>query len=304
MPTVEPLDDPDQFFLGIRNASAASPAEKPHLTLITPERKIMSIPSEPVPRIKEMKRLLPWNTPLQIRVIASTFSEPSMKAFVEAIPFAGFLFGFATAGHNVLIFEGHPDVFKQGVRWSDVLLIDSGMLPFLQSDWFEVATQVMAPRARILLHKREDYELHYVLGKSGDRADQIRTIRLEPGGETSYVNCLLTVMARGGDSAAEIVSGDGLPELGAMQLPDPEIKDWVSTLPFRHETLDSDKVMNVILRLGGRRWFHVLKSSWIFPVKVATSAGLTDALFSLSLTKLDRRRRKLRVERLSRVDAA
>jgi hypothetical protein len=305
MPAVEPLDDPDGFFGGVRRGFTELPAEKPHFVLITPERKIAWIPA-PSPGsvarsdVKDIHAILPSNRSLRISVIASTISgvsdEISLKELSDAIPFLGYLFGFATAGHNVIVFEGHPDIFEPGVRWSDVLLIDSGMLPFLQRDWFEVATRVMTPGARILLHDRERYEQHHVLGKNGEAAEQVHTIAAESGGELSYVNCLLTIMRRGGPSSVEIASGEPLPDLAAME-PDPEIRPWVSTLPFRHGTLDPDLVMSFILQLAGRRWFHVFRSSWLIKVKVATSGGLLNACFSVSLTKLGRRQRKLLVER-------
>lgn len=63
----------------------------------------------------------------------------------RAIPFRGYLLAWATAGHNVIVFEGHPTAFESGVRNADVLLMDSGMLPFVQFNWVEAAQRVMQP---------------------------------------------------------------------------------------------------------------------------------------------------------------
>jgi hypothetical protein len=43
----------------------------------------------------------------------------------------------------VVLFEGHPTALAAGLTGADLLIVDAGMIPFLQKDWLEVALQVM-----------------------------------------------------------------------------------------------------------------------------------------------------------------
>jgi len=63
--------------------------------------------------------------------------------------------GLTADGHNVVVFEGHPSALETGIRDTDVLLIDSGMLTFLQEDWIRVAVRAMRPGARYFIYRRE-----------------------------------------------------------------------------------------------------------------------------------------------------
>jgi hypothetical protein len=74
---------------------------------------------------------MPPDPPLKISVISYTFIEALTTEIDKAIPFRGFLISWAYLGHSVIVFEGHPSAFESGVRDCDVLLIDSGMLPFI-----------------------------------------------------------------------------------------------------------------------------------------------------------------------------
>jgi hypothetical protein len=58
---------------------------------------------------------------------------------------------------HVRSFEGSP---RPSDLFQPVLLVDSGMLPFLQEDWFEVAQRVMRPNPRVYVHDRETYTLN------------------------------------------------------------------------------------------------------------------------------------------------
>jgi len=66
--------------------------------------------------------------------------------------------GFACIGHAVWIFEGHPTALNAGCRESDLLIVDSGMLPFLSKDWIQVAQNVMCNK-EIYLHDRATFRL-------------------------------------------------------------------------------------------------------------------------------------------------
>ncbi len=83
--------------------------------------------------------ILPNKRNLKITAISYTYMEDFMNAslpfeerlvgIVKCIPFIGQVATFTSVlGHSVLVFEGHSSAFEAGVKNSDVLLIDSGML--------------------------------------------------------------------------------------------------------------------------------------------------------------------------------
>lgn len=86
-------------------------------------------------------------------------ADESVMRLAECIPFLGILLALGSAGHRIVVFEGHPSALPIAARDADVLLVDDGMAPFLQSDWQAVARKAMKPEARILVHRRSDYQL-------------------------------------------------------------------------------------------------------------------------------------------------
>jgi hypothetical protein len=64
-------------------------------------------------------------------VITYTYLEALKKDILQAIPFFGFLLGFAAIGHRVWVFEGHSSALQAGCREADLLIVDGGILPFL-----------------------------------------------------------------------------------------------------------------------------------------------------------------------------
>ena len=134
--------------------------------------------------------------------------------------------------------------------------------------------------------RRPARDLRHMVRTSDESADQVRTIRTEPGGELRYIHCLLATMGQGGASSVEIVSDAALPDISAME-------------PRSLETLDPEAVIAAILRLVGHKWYHVSQSSWRLETRLAASGRLTDLHFQISLTRLDHQRRKLLIERLT-----
>jgi hypothetical protein len=167
MPSVHLLADMDSFFAKVRsNLAAAFPQEtgKCGFAIITPTRDVIGIPwpapdKMPPDVILSARQLLPPSTRATISVISHTVRSQTIEDLSRCIPFLGYLGAFASIGHSVVVFEGHPSAFESGVRNTDVLLVDSGMLPFIQKDWLEVARKTMLPNSKILLHDRETYTL-------------------------------------------------------------------------------------------------------------------------------------------------
>src|SRR5215213_4389964 len=137
------------------------------VAIVTPGRLIMLDPcpepnTVPEEKIDPMGRLLSPDPPLTITAISHTRIEALTTDMNKAIPFRDFLNAWAYAGHNVVVFEGHPSAFESGIRDSDVLLIDSGMTPFVQFNCVEVAYRVMHESGRIFIHDRETSTLSLV----------------------------------------------------------------------------------------------------------------------------------------------
>jgi hypothetical protein len=184
MPGVELLSDMDAFFSKVRIDLAAGglmPDEKPgqrYFAIVTPGRNVMFPPLENPPRqgntdiATKMEKTFPAYPPLNFSVVTYTFIEAIMQDMTRCVPFLGFLAVFAFIGHSVVVFEGHPSAFESGVRDSDVLLVDSGMTPFMQSDWIDVAHRVMRPNGRIFVHDRETYTLGQIILRQDEQEER------------------------------------------------------------------------------------------------------------------------------------
>jgi hypothetical protein len=96
-------------------------------------------------QIALLEKFVPRKPTLQISVIAYTELEALKKDMRRAIPFVDYLLGFASLGHSVWVFEGHPAALEEGCRDADLLLVDSGMLPELEKNpnWQATVEQAM-----------------------------------------------------------------------------------------------------------------------------------------------------------------
>lgn len=280
--SVELFSDMDQVFKTARKMAAGEHAAlaaesageilkegERGVVIVTPGRLNMfdrcpepdSVSKEKVATMGEM---LPPDPPLQISVISYTHIEALVEDMSKAIPFRGFLNGWAYIGHNVIVFEGHPSAFESGVRDSDVLLVDSGMLPFLQTDWQDVAQRVMRPGAMILIHNRATYTV--------SQANKPQPGQAQPpsglGGEAGYVDLLSVLLFFGDRSSVEITSGEALPKLADFTSR-PTDFHWLADLPFRYEELNVDRVIDIVLNKAGWRWYSPFKRTGDFPAPVS-----------------------------------
>src|SRR5262249_14392979 len=150
MPAVDVLSDMDVVFAKAREQTAARSTGGGHqeevrqVVVVTPSRMLIAVPmptpfpgTTPKDAAKHAKSVLRSDYPLTISVVAYTRLEALMqdrlnpiRSMSNCIPFLGYLISFAYAGHTVVVFEGHRSAFEAGVRNSDVLIIDSAMLPF------------------------------------------------------------------------------------------------------------------------------------------------------------------------------
>lgn len=265
------------------------------VAIVTPGRLTVTFPAPPPGSAgksaeEAARKLMPPDPPLNITAVSYTHVKALLEDKSRAIPFLGFLLGFAAIGHTVVVFEGHPSAFESGVRGSDVLLVDSAMLPFLQDDWVDVAFKAMRPGAKIFVHEREHFSLLPVARSNNAQGWRYT----EMDGEASYANSLLTVLARGTSPEARVTSGRPLPDLAGLTT-DPDDLDWIAGMPFKYDRLNADEVIKVILHAAG---WHVFKKTGVFRAGLATGGGeLVPVLFTLTLTKDADGRRQLLIER-------
>jgi hypothetical protein len=172
MPEVDVLPDIDALFDKAREAARGEgerPPEPPatpgvrYVIIVTPGRMLKFQPCPPPgsmadANVQNVERMMPSTVKRNVVAIAFTELEALQKDAGRAIPFLGFLLGFAYIGHAVWVFEGHPAALAAGCRDADVLLVDGAMVPHLQEDWRAVAGKAMR-RPEIYIHDRATYSL-------------------------------------------------------------------------------------------------------------------------------------------------
>lgn len=155
MPEVDIRPDIESIFTKARKAADESREDMDGLyhrqvIIVTPGRllisKICPLPSEiPADELSRLSALITPHYPKNISVISYTFLEALKKDILQTIPFFGYLLGFAAIGHSVWVFEGHYSAIQAGCRDADILLIDGGIMPYLEDniEWRASALDVM-----------------------------------------------------------------------------------------------------------------------------------------------------------------
>lgn len=171
-----------------------------------------------------------------------------------------------------------------------MLLIDSGMLPFVQKDWKEVAFRVMRPGAKVLVHERETYKL---VRHTAPGAAPVPPV-LSPDERVDwYAGSLIRLILSGTRSSAQLTSGETLPDLADFATT-PEMRARIAALPFRHDELDADEVIDSILMTAGWRPF---KRRGTLRIPVETVEGPRLGACGVELSKGPGGRRRLLLER-------
>jgi hypothetical protein len=304
---VELFEDMDELFREARRAASGEDDDEVTrswknfegqraVAIITPGRLIMFSPcpepnSMPEEAIAQQRSMMPPDPPLKISVISYTFVEALTIDIDKAIPFRGFLITWAYLGHSVIVFEGHPSAFESGARECDVLLVDSGMLPFIQLNWLDVASRVMNEGARIFLHERANYTLSQITFKPDAAQSKARA-------EVQYAKFLLQLLMRATRTSIEITSGVMVPDLVEL-ITDPTDREWLEkTFSIERENLNTDSIIDHFLQLAGWRWYTPFKTTGVLRSSVLTLNGRTaDWHFNLTLRKDSAGRRQLVIER-------
>ncbi len=266
MPDVDVRADAAAAFAKAR-AKVSGQSEGFRIAIVRPDRVVLFFPLPPPPpqtsqMAKQLAAVIPSDRGRNIAVVSSTEftmsgngTPTTLQEANSAIPFIGILCGLAYLGHRIWIFEGHSSALRLGLEQSEIVIVDSGMIPFLQPDWMQVARSAIQDDPRIFIHDRKSYRLSSAFPTK------------EPDGEESYANCLLTALGRGTEMSAEITAGASVPNLAKLAT-DPEELKWIEDLPFRYEALDAQKVIDVLLTAAGRSKLNPFKKEWTLKTKL------------------------------------
>lgn len=163
MPEVDLHAHPESAFvdarnvgLGYKRGNGGSGSER-FIALVTPGRLVMQLAcplpgQRPLSVVMEIRERFPVEPPAPIVAIAlnDIRAVREIKGARRAIPFLDYLLDLGYAGHVVTIFEGHKSAIRVALRGAELLVVDAGMIPFLQPDWQGVAREVMrTPRLEI-----------------------------------------------------------------------------------------------------------------------------------------------------------
>jgi len=304
MPHVDVLPHMVQLFAKARAEVAEGGSEKGLdagqrcIGVVTPGRMLTFVPAPKAgsvapEHVTQAKSLVPSNQPLNVTVVAFTELEPFMRDKTKCIPFLSRLLALAYIGHNVIVFEGDKSAFESALQNSDMLLIDSGMLPFLQNNWLELAQRAITAKSRILGYERENGRILPIVKSKASPGWRYT----EPDGEVSYVNCLLTTLAKRSAIPVQVVAGQPPPDLKKLAS-DPKEIEWAADLPFQYEALSAEKVMGIIHRLA--KWSPVQnqQAAGSLQTKLAAGGGpLRSVTFQLVLVKDDGGKYRLSIEK-------
>lgn len=253
------------FIPKTQNAAANNPGD-----VILPSRKNLKITAISYTHMKDFMN-------------ASLSMEERLTGVVKCIPFIGQMASFAgVQGHSVLVFEGHPSVFEIGVKNSDVLFVDSGMLKFLQEDWAEVAFRSMNPHCKIFMHDRQAFKLRPVIRK---REHPGWDYGIGIGNEINYVKMLFTVLASSELRGKHILlaSGKSLPNLSQLTKK-PDDLEFLSKIPFDYEQLDIQKIIKLIVDDSEKK-FLSSKRTYRIKYQQTGTKKITDYAFSLKTSE-------------------
>jgi len=93
-----------------------------------------------------------------------------------------------------------------------------------------------------------------------------------PGPEESYVNVLLTTLAKGPASVVALVPGISPPSLSSFAR-DADEQKWIDSYQFNYEQLDGTKIVSLILTLAGYRFYHFFRTDYTLKTILALPGG-------------------------------
>lgn len=111
-----------------------------------------------------------------------------------------------------------------------------------------------------------------------------------------YAGTLIRLVIAGERTSAQLTSGETLPDLADLATT-PEMLAEVESLPFKHDELDADEVIGLILRQAGWGPFSFFKSTGTLRIPIATEEGTRFWTCGVRLSKGPGGKRLLLLER-------
>src|SRR5947208_14344866 len=99
----------------------------------------------------------------------------------------------------------------------------------------------------------------------------------KPGAEESYVNVLLTTLAKGPASVVALMPGISPPSLSSFAR-DADEQDWIDSYHFNYEQLDGTKIVSLILTLAVYRFYHFYRTDYTLKAILALLRTEQDAV--------------------------
>lgn len=111
-----------------------------------------------------------------------------------------------------------------------------------------------------------------------------------------YAGTLLRLVLVGTRTSVQLTAGETLPDLADLATT-PEHLAEVASLPFKHDELDADKVIDLILRQAGWRPYSFFKRTGTVRIPIMTGEGQRLGACGVELGKGADGRRLLLLER-------
>ncbi len=229
------------------------------VVVVTPERSLWTIAKTPMTAELETRaaqlsaQVFGAERNMRVVAVANTDTRALEKNenFGKAIPFLGHLIALASRGHRVVVFEGDRAAFAAAVEDADLLLVDDGMQPFLQPDWFAVAHRTMKPGGRVVVHRRADYKLVEMKSKLGEWMITDDSPGLAGQSARNYSNVLLTLLAEGPVKSAVVATNRELPSLLEIAAGDAKRLDGFATFSLAEANAGRPFIIGLLIGLTG-----------------------------------------------------
>ena len=166
MPSISPKRDIQACFNEARRIGSGANGPR-WVVIVTPDGSLVKVPVAPANEadqslLHDVRFVLsPDGEPTSGLVITAINYTAGIQArarsfhqILELMPNLSYLVGAACLGNTVVAYEGHPGDILAGVTNADVLILDGGMIPFLQPDWAAIALKTLR-QPRIITFGRD-----------------------------------------------------------------------------------------------------------------------------------------------------
>jgi hypothetical protein len=110
----------------------------------------------------------------------------------------------------------------------------------------------------------------------------------KPPAEPNYLNCLLMALARGTAASVTLTQGVRLPDPAALTADALDV-EYIAEQEFDYARLSADRIVGIVLKLAGFRWFHFSRNEGRIRTRLAAHGG---ASLSNVTFRVERRKRQ------------